>query len=89
MWGNYDTSVAANLVITFDRCNNATSSVLCKSEEEITDWLRFKYIFFAYNNKRFISNEFGEARISKLMQTRWFPIAPDLRIDYVGKIIRT
>jgi len=36
LWGNYDTTETANLVAAFDRCNNSTSPVTCKSEEEIT-----------------------------------------------------
>ena len=33
LWGNYGTTRASNLVIVFDRCDNATSKVVCKSEE--------------------------------------------------------
>ena len=47
--GNYDAIEAKNLMIVFDRCNNATSAVTCKSEEEIQEFMKFKYIVAMWN----------------------------------------
>lgn len=54
MFGNYDTALAVNLMIVFEKCNNATSPVVCKSAEEIETWMEFKYISIAYNQKKII-----------------------------------
>ena len=49
MKGNYDTEMAANLMIVFDICNDATSSVKCKPQEEIDEFLKFKYLIGLWN----------------------------------------
>ena len=54
MWGNYGTSEAANLVTAFVRCNNSTSSFRCKSDHEIDEFLREKYIMTVQNTKIFV-----------------------------------
>ena len=54
MFGNYDTSIAANLMVVFDKCNNKTSSVPCKSKEEIDEFMKFKYMIALWNSRNFI-----------------------------------
>ena len=41
--GNYDTTIASNLMAVFDLCNNATSTIPCKPQEEIDEFIEFKY----------------------------------------------
>lgn len=54
LWGNYDTSNARNLMIVFEKCNNATSLSICKSDAEINEWMRYKYILTYVNQKKFV-----------------------------------
>ena len=54
IWGNYDTGSAANILVVLDKCDPLNSAVTCKSEEEIQEWLRFKYILTTSNSKRFV-----------------------------------
>ena len=54
LWGNYDTPDVRNLMVVFDKCNNATSPFICKSDAEITEWMRFKFILTYINQKKFV-----------------------------------
>ena len=62
IYGNYNTGIASSLMIVFEKC--APSKMQrCKSEQEITKWLEFKYIYTLVNDKKFIKHLFGEERI--------------------------
>ena len=39
LWGNYNSPDSSNLMVVFDKCDNATSRVKCKSDEEINNWM--------------------------------------------------
>ena len=56
--GNFNTNMASNLMVVFEKCDPTQRS--CKSEEEIEKWMRFKYILILLNEKLFIQHEFGE-----------------------------
>jgi len=60
--GNWNTSEAKLLVIDFEPCNPEERDT-CKSEEEIRQWLRDKYIMVVYNTQIFNRAEYGEKRI--------------------------
>ena len=62
IFGNYDTKMAANLMIVFEKCDKKVEKV-CKSDAEINEWLAFKYIILLENEKRFIQHEFGDSRV--------------------------
>ena len=59
--------------MTFVKCNS-TEREDCKSDEEIRDWFKYKYILVLENQKRFISNEFGEKTLKAESSTRWIPV---------------
>ena len=68
LWGNYDTSSARNLMLVFEKCDNSTRSNTeepCKSEAEIDDWMRFKYILLYMNEFKFVPHKFENERISR------------------------
>ena len=88
MWGNYATYDASNLLVAFDKCNNATSNITCKSEAEIREHLRFKYFLTVYNSKQFAQDEFDDRRMLRQAETSWYPMSPDNRIEYVNLIVR-
>ena len=50
--GDYNSDIARQYVIQFERCDNATRST-CKTEDEITDYLKEKYILILQNSLRF------------------------------------
>ena len=52
--GNYDTQVASNLMVVFDKCNNVTTEGQCKSEEEIQAFMEYKYLMSIVNTRRFM-----------------------------------
>lgn len=53
--GNYDTASAANLMIVFEKCDRTKPKNTCKSEEEIEEWMTFKYIYTLDNQEKFVS----------------------------------
>ena len=54
LWGNYDSTTARNIMVVFERCNATTNKDGCKSEQEIDDWMSFKYILTYVNEKKFV-----------------------------------
>lgn len=59
--GNYNTELAANLMVVFEICDSTKR--ICKTREEIDEWLRFKYIITLTNERTFIQHKFGEEKI--------------------------
>ena len=86
--GNYDSDMTSNLMAVFDMCNNATSSVTCKTPEEINEFLQFKYLMSLTNTRRFVQDEFGERRMSNLSVRSWYPFDPNSRAEYVEQLTR-
>ena len=43
LFGNYDSAAAKSLIVAFVKCDSGKRND-CKTEEEINDWLTFKYI---------------------------------------------
>lgn len=83
IFGSYNTEKASNLMIVFEKCNNNTATVQCKSSEEINEWLQFKYLLVLENEKRFVQDGFFENRIRRESSTKWYALSPDIRTDYV------
>ena len=87
--GNYDSQIASNLMVVFDKCNNATSKVTCKSEEEIHDYMKYKYLMSVVNTRRFMQDKNGDSQVTELSTRHWYPFDPDERTDYVEHLKRT
>ena len=49
-------------MIVFEKCDPKERE--CKTEEEITKWLEFKYLYVLRNSAKIITHEFEEARVS-------------------------
>ena len=88
LWGNYDLPSAANLVLTFEKCDPQKSEVECKSDEEITEWLEFKYLVGIWNSKNFVQHRFDDDRIQSTSNVFWYPISASSRLEYLIKISR-
>ena len=75
LFGNYDTGIANNLMIVFEKCDPASKDY-CKSEQEIYNWLSFKYFLLIENQKRFIPHQFSQNdRILAMSSLKWIPIS--------------
>ena len=48
IYGDYDTDKTANLQAVFVKCNPSLRDD-CKRDDEITEWLRFKYLAVLHN----------------------------------------
>ena len=63
MWGNYDSAEARNIMIVFETCDPETSSITCKSNSEIKEWLLNKYFLILSNEKKFVTHKFDSEKI--------------------------
>ena len=60
---------------------------MCKSDEEILQWLRRKYIVMNYNMMRFDLNEFStETKIVSEAKLSWVPFSTVLREEHVYSV---
>ena len=57
----------------------AENGVTCKSDTEITKFLRNKFFIILYNQKRFDSADFSEDSILKESKVLWLPINTQIR----------
>ena len=63
------------LKIVFEKCNNDTiAEGVCKSDQEIKEFLRRKFIMTLNNQIRFNTMEYDEDRIVKESILSWYPI---------------
>ena len=50
VWGDYNSAKAQQVTVRFNMCENKP---ICKTKDEIIDWLSGKYIVILYNQIRF------------------------------------
>ena len=74
--GDYNSNKAQVLKLVFEKCNNETieGNVTCASDEEITVWLRRKFIIVLQNQVRFQTFEYNENRIVNESKLFYYPI---------------
>ena len=66
LYGDYNSARAQQFNVQFLRCNAEDHpDVDCASEEEITEFIRNKFMLILYNQVRFDSNFYGEEAITK------------------------
>ena len=63
MYGSYGYDKGAHLMIVFERCDKSKRT--CKTDTEIDEWLKFKYIATLENERKFIEYAFKEKRIKE------------------------
>ena len=74
-------------MIVFEKCDSEVLGRACKSDSEINDWLRFKYIVALENERFFVQDEFNEDRIKGISHLSWYSLTPlGQRSDYVRLI---
>ena len=64
LYGNFESPDVNVLMVTFEKCDPQKRDD-CKTEDEIIEWLEFKYIIVLENTKKFISHKFQEERIEQ------------------------
>ena len=86
MYGRYESQAASNLMIVFEKCDENKRT--CKTPTQQAEFLEGKYILTLDNIKRFIQQEFDEARIEASSVVKWQPISNNIRTDTVILIQR-
>ena len=56
--GDYNSPTTRSFVLLFEKCNNATFQGVCKSEEQIKNWLARKFVVINVNQQRFRTREY-------------------------------
>mmetsp|Transcript_832 Transcript_832/g.1260 ORF Transcript_832/g.1260 Transcript_832/m.1260 type:complete len:148 (-) Transcript_832:1058-1501(-) len=87
--GDWNTARLANLMVVFEMCDPKKSYVSCKSDEEIKQWMTFKYFLIMANSNRFIKHGFGEDRMLSRSRLIWLSLSSRMRTDFVNKVMRT
>ena len=85
-YGHYDSIKTANLMLVFEKCDSDKRA--CKSENQIDDWLEFKYIMVIENTKSLIPHLFDEDSILQVSTLKFYPIS-QYRTDIVQVITRS
>lgn len=76
IWGNYDTDLASNLMVVFEKCDieKRPPGAKCKTEAQIEEWMAFKYIFTLENEIKFVQHYFDDKRIDKRSRARQYAL---------------
>ena len=79
----------------FEKCDSDKNSknperrnVVCKSDDEINQWLKGRYLIVLENQKKFIAHKFGEERFKASAEVKWYPLNSDSRTEYVRMVTR-
>ena len=83
--GEYNSDSIRHLQIHFIKCNSSIRDD-CKSDEEITEWLKRKFIFVITNNERFVPTVYTDERVMRESVLIWHPIKSILREEVVNPI---
>lgn len=89
MYGNYDASKAANLMVAFEVCNRTDPGLKCKSDEEIKEWMKTKYILILMNERKFVQHKFEDEKILQHSFFKWYSLTPGARTDYINFVVRS
>ena len=71
LYGDYNTRKARLISIQLIKC---TGHTYCKTDEEILEFLRDKWIMLLVNQIRFDSEGFDEATSNPEARVKWIPI---------------
>ena len=86
--GDYNAQKAKNLMVIFEKCHESWSNETCKSDAEIEQWIKGKFIAVLTNQKKFIPYKFGDERMEIQLQLNWYALNSRTRTDYVNHIVR-
>ena len=72
--GNYDSDEGVLLVLTFEICRNKPG--VCRSEEEIMQWIRTKFLITLENQMEFNKFEVQSSVVKKSSRIVYHIISP-------------
>ena len=65
----------------FEKCDSEKRKT-CKSDEEVIEWMKDKYMIIAYDKQVFHSRKFGVEKFSKYSTIEFHPI--EIKNKYVN-----
>lgn len=71
IYGDYNSLKARNMDMQLIRCHDRLD---CKSDVEITAYLRDKFLILMHNEVRFDSNKYGSEAIIQESRLQWIPV---------------
>ena len=78
MTGDYNSDIAESINIQLKKCDSELRTD-CKSEEEITHWMRRKFIIVVTNNERFEPTVYTDEKVVRESVMTWHPIKSVIR----------
>ena len=78
--GNFNTEKARNIRVRLNRCRGQQNN--CKTDHEITEFVKGKYMIVYMNQIRFDDSKYGEESIIKESRTDWYRIRTKAQDEY-------
>ena len=93
MYGDYNSDKARLINIQLVRCHDggyfAENGITCKSQDQITDFLRNKFLLMLYNQKRFAPGAFKDQSIVEEARLLWTMVNTQIRQTIPFKVSKT
>ena len=70
LWGSWNSVSASLLSFSFEKCNPKERKT-CKKDSEVQEWLKDKYVLFAYDQYFFNQDSFGDESFRKGTRMDW------------------
>ena len=83
--GDYNSGFVTHFGIHLEKCNPSVRSD-CKSDEEITQWLKRKFIITIRNNERFSPQDYSEDKVVQESVFTWHPVRSTLQEEQINHI---
>lgn len=73
--GDYNSAKGRSLVLEFKKCEQTLDNpITCKSDQDIKDWIKRKFILTFWNSRRFVLEEFGDGKVVPESRSCWVPL---------------
>ena len=76
LWGDFNTEKGSNLMIAFEMCEGRAD---CKTEAEIREWLKMKFIVLLYNQVSFNPEGYDEESVNRDSRFAYITISSKIR----------
>ena len=79
------------MFLSFEMCTSTEENPIdCKTDEEIYDFLKRKFVFTVMNTRRFVLEEYENTKkIRSEARAHWIPINSQFREEVFFKITKT
>ena len=89
MHGDFDSARAANLMISFEKCDYEKTPSQCESKEYIENWIQGRYIVVLTNQYKFAEWKFDDDKVQEKGHMFWYTLSPTHRTEYVNIVHRS